>query len=322
LTRRLDECVGESGVVGRVAVKTWPRDKLGSLSLTYDDGLASSVTHAVPEMTARDIGATFYLIQNRVDCTITWRELLSLGHEIGNHTVSHVELPAQCEPRIRDELQGCSDFLEREIVGRPPHTFAYPFTIAGEYDGPVRRMVRQQFLAARAGERIPLALATPHQFDLIPARILTSTTTTAELERDLQTTLATNGWLTLAFHAIIDDDGWEPLSMERWNQVLQLIDNYRQRFWIAPVEQVASFVKLRRDIYITSSVPDPNTIRVSLAPASDCTASETLEVSVRIPFEWSGAMFDGSGERLPIRNGKVDLAIPVDAKTHQISRIK
>ena len=321
LIRRLDERVGECGVLGRVAVKTWPDGKLGALSLTYDDGLDSSITHAVPEMTARDVGGTFYLIQNRVCRTAVWRDLLPLGHEIGNHTVSHVELPAQCELRIHQELEDCSEFLATEIVGQSPRTFAYPFTIAGERDGPLRRIVRQQFLAARAGERIPLAPATPDQFDLISARILTATTTSAELERDLQTTLATNGWLSLSFHAIIDADGWEPLSEERWNEILQLLDNYSDKFWIAPTGRVASFVKLRRDVYVTSSCLNGDTICVCLTPPSGSTELATLEVSVRTPANWIYATLDCSGVRLPVRNGMVDVAIPVDARGHRISRI-
>jgi peptidoglycan/xylan/chitin deacetylase (PgdA/CDA1 family) len=54
------------------------------------------------------------------------REMASLGHEIGSHTVTHPDMAQVPEDQARRELAESKETLEREI-GRPVRWFAYPF---------------------------------------------------------------------------------------------------------------------------------------------------------------------------------------------------
>ena len=54
------------------------------------------------------------------------REMASLGHEIGSHTVTHPDMGSVSEDRARSELAGSKRTLEHELQ-KPVRWFAYPF---------------------------------------------------------------------------------------------------------------------------------------------------------------------------------------------------
>ena len=60
---------------------------------------------------------------------LTWddiKEMVGLGHEIGSHTVHHVNMAQVSIDEARRELQEAKETLERR-TGRPTQWFAYPF---------------------------------------------------------------------------------------------------------------------------------------------------------------------------------------------------
>lgn len=62
----------------------------GAVSLSFDDGSASQLEIAVPILNQFGLPATFY-INPRIDNNLVpWRKVGLSGHEIGNHTVSHI----------------------------------------------------------------------------------------------------------------------------------------------------------------------------------------------------------------------------------------
>jgi peptidoglycan/xylan/chitin deacetylase (PgdA/CDA1 family) len=54
------------------------------------------------------------------------REMAGLGHEIGSHTVSHLNMGKASEPEARLELLASRAILEAQL-GQPVRWFAYPF---------------------------------------------------------------------------------------------------------------------------------------------------------------------------------------------------
>ena len=61
-----------------------------ALSLTFDDGRSSQVTHAVPVLDSLTAKATFYAQpDNLLEELELWQQAAAAGHEFGNHTVGH-----------------------------------------------------------------------------------------------------------------------------------------------------------------------------------------------------------------------------------------
>jgi peptidoglycan/xylan/chitin deacetylase (PgdA/CDA1 family) len=77
------------------------------IAMTFDDGPNPKYTPGLLELLARhDAKATFFLIgewAEREPALI--REIVAAGHAIGNHTNTHVTMPAHPAKRIREELR-------------------------------------------------------------------------------------------------------------------------------------------------------------------------------------------------------------------------
>jgi peptidoglycan-N-acetylglucosamine deacetylase len=84
------------------------------IAMTFDDGPNPKYTPGLLELLARhDAKATFFLIgewAEREPALI--REIVAAGHAIGNHTHTHVTMPAHPAKRIREELRRCREAVE------------------------------------------------------------------------------------------------------------------------------------------------------------------------------------------------------------------
>jgi len=98
------------------------------IALTYDDGPNDPHTLRLLEVLAKhDVRATFFLIgryaQQRPDIA---REVIRLGHIVGNHTFTHPLLIFKNDADIREELQQCRQSL-LDAVGGHSNLFRPPF---------------------------------------------------------------------------------------------------------------------------------------------------------------------------------------------------
>ena len=96
-------------------------------ALTFDDGPTPEYTPRVLEM-LRDAGvtATFNVMgHNAVAHRSLLREVVAAGHELGNHTWSHLTLPQLTPAQTREEIMRCQETVE-DLTGvrmtgfRPP----------------------------------------------------------------------------------------------------------------------------------------------------------------------------------------------------------
>ncbi|MDI6690015.1 MAG: polysaccharide deacetylase family protein [Actinomycetota bacterium] len=115
---------------------------VGKVALTFDDGPDPKYTPKVLEILRQNgIKATFFVIGERVKrYPEIIREEIMEGHEIGNHTLSHPNLPrCNCE-RIHVEIEGCEEILRR--LGAPkPRYFRPP---KGAINGEVFKIAREK----------------------------------------------------------------------------------------------------------------------------------------------------------------------------------
>ncbi len=116
---------------------SWPKGKLMGLSLTFDDGRTSQVDNGIPLLDKYGVTATFYLSPENMMMRIDeWKNALSNGHDIGNHSFFHPcsgnfpfardrALENYTLDQMRVELDSASKFM-KEILGIHPVSFAYP----------------------------------------------------------------------------------------------------------------------------------------------------------------------------------------------------
>jgi peptidoglycan/xylan/chitin deacetylase (PgdA/CDA1 family) len=137
----------------------------GLVGITFDDGYASILESALPELQRHGFGATAFIVSDRLAGTNEWdagpgwpllsiaevRELAAAGVEIGSHSATHSRLAGVDAGRLVLEVEMSRERLG-SLLGTEIQGFAYPY---GSMDARCRTAVRQ------AGYGYACAVATP-----------------------------------------------------------------------------------------------------------------------------------------------------------------
>ncbi|MGI9595271.1 MAG: polysaccharide deacetylase family protein, partial [Acidimicrobiales bacterium] len=129
-------------------------------SVTFDDGNKSQMK-AAERLTDAGVSACFFVIADALDADEAetericrqqlWMEptpfmvrddldrLLDLGHEVGSHTLGHVNLARLSDEQLVAQIEGSRDRLA-PWLGSAPH-FAWPFGGPGDFSEPAYRAV-------------------------------------------------------------------------------------------------------------------------------------------------------------------------------------
>jgi len=237
----------------------WPDGCKCSVSLTFDDGLTSQLKIAVPLLNRYGLRGTFYLSPKGDDWEdryAPWIEAAHFGHEIGNHSLSHL---CSCNFSGNPNCRGLenvslkemeADILEAQrrletlIPEQKDWTFAYPcyqdFVGRGETRQSYVPLIARHFIAARGiGELVsansPLACDL-HYLWSWPVERMSGIEMIGLVER-----VITQGrWGILTFHGI--NEGHHPVYNFDLNELLSFLYHNRDRIWIAPVVEVAKHI--------------------------------------------------------------------------------
>ena len=120
----LTGCGAEKQVLGGAELEEAPK----YVALTFDDGPRRETTERLLDgLKQRGVSATFFLVGERIPGQEDLvRRMQMEGHQIGNHTWSHVRL-AELSPEEAKEEIGHTDRLLRKLLGegwywlRPPY---------------------------------------------------------------------------------------------------------------------------------------------------------------------------------------------------------
>lgn len=187
------------------------------VSVTFDDGLANQLV-AASIMDAAGMDGTFYVNSGRIGSSskymtrIQLEDLAAAGHEIGGHSISHLNLPALTQEGQRRQI--CNDRNTLMSWGFGVKNFAYPFSA---FDATTKSMVAEcGYVSARRVSdlasqnacigcavaetrppRDPLEIRTPDS-------IKVDTTMDSLKGYVTQAENGGGGWVPLVFHNICD----------------------------------------------------------------------------------------------------------------------
>ena len=104
------------------------------IAITFDDGPHPIQTDQILTLLDEyDAKATFFMVGvNIVNYPDVAKRVLAKGHEIGNHTFSHLHIKRASETLLLDELGKCEDALE-ELCEYRPHLFRPPEGAINDY---------------------------------------------------------------------------------------------------------------------------------------------------------------------------------------------
>ena len=129
-------------------ITTWPNNKNGAVSLTFDDGCKSQLFLGLSALEKRGYKGTFFLVSNSVTAWDPWRNAARSGHEIGSHTKTHPRLTKLTPVRMQDEMAGSKVEIDARITSQECLSFAYPF---GDLNRSVETLARNLYAASRGG---------------------------------------------------------------------------------------------------------------------------------------------------------------------------
>ncbi|MGV9451304.1 polysaccharide deacetylase family protein [Streptomyces sp. NPDC003635] len=113
----------------------------GLVGLTFDDGYADFLDHALPVLRRHDCGATLFVLPGRLGGDNAWdplgprkplltadgiRQAAQAGVEIGSHGLTHVDLTKADDDLLRAETAESRAALS-ELTGAPVTGFCYPY---------------------------------------------------------------------------------------------------------------------------------------------------------------------------------------------------
>jgi peptidoglycan/xylan/chitin deacetylase (PgdA/CDA1 family) len=195
------------------AATTW-------VSLTFDDGLTQSAAHDI--LQAHGMKGTFYVNSNKIGTGsyLTKAELDALfldGHEIGGHTINHVDLATLSGSAQRDAI--CNDMqnLVNWYGVENIHSFAYPYSSTGPTTesivaGGCPNGVTYESARAVGDLRMPSSCTSCAYAESIPPRdpyyirtqeSVKSTTSLAEIEGYITNAESHGGgWVPLVLHKV------------------------------------------------------------------------------------------------------------------------
>ena len=252
-----------------VDASPWPEGCCGAVSLTFDDGRASQLAHAIPILEEHGLTGTFYL-NPRGATEAEWRERLrpwvavqAKGHEIGNHSLSHLcsqahrphrsAVPRALETATLEEVQADVLQAERRLdAGLPApagqrRTFGYPCYHEHVGEGPTRQsyvpIIARHFLAGRGrgefGDNYPetcdLHYLWSWNVELQHGAMLVGLAERAALGR----------WVILTFHGIGDSELTNTAGSLR--ELAAFLARSRPRLWTAPLGTVAQRIAAWRE---------------------------------------------------------------------------
>jgi len=239
----------------------YPEGCQGAVSLTFDDGLRSQLEVAVPVLNDRKLRATFYLNPRSsspdrddwLERLAPWREVARQGHELGNHSISHLCSRAfgnvlnvrSLETVTLEELE--TDILEAErrlraLTGVQERTFAYPCYQDFLGEGLTRQsyvpVIARHFAAGRGRGEVanhPLTCDLHHVWSFPVERMAGP-----ELVGLAERAASQGRWVILTLHGI--HEGHLPIADVDFRELCDFLA-CRKDIWVAPAADVARRIR-------------------------------------------------------------------------------
>jgi peptidoglycan/xylan/chitin deacetylase (PgdA/CDA1 family) len=173
------------------------------VSLTFDDGLATTYHEAAPILERHGLVGTIYVTTDFVGGSgrATWDELRDLqdrlGWEIGGHTLTHPHLSTLRDDAVRRELVDSKEDLEDR--GLRVDTFASPY---GDYDYRVLAQILGSYSAHRGFRERETYNRWPYEPHRLRVQSVETITPVESVLEWIDDAVARGEWLVLVFHEV------------------------------------------------------------------------------------------------------------------------
>jgi peptidoglycan-N-acetylglucosamine deacetylase len=235
--------------------KPWHGKKC-AVVLTYDDAIDQHLDNAIPVLDSLGLKATFYLtafstsMQTRLN---EWKKLAANGHELGNHTLYHpciggkgrewvkpdYDMSKYSVQRMVDETRMTNLFLQA-LDGKTNRTFAFTCGDMKIGDSSFINGMKNDFVAARA---VRDEMHKINEIDLYNVDCyMVNNHSFEQMKEWVDKAMQTNSLLVMLFHGVGGGNSLN-VSLPAHREFLQYLKKNEKDIWIAPMLQVAEYIK-------------------------------------------------------------------------------
>lgn len=235
----------------------YPNGAKYAVSLSFDDARASQIDNGVPLLNKYQVKASFYVMPYHMEQRAgKWRAVAEAGHEIANHSTSHLctgnfrWLRAQEKGLeqvdlafIENDILSANQYIEQH-TGVKPTGFAYPcgqtFVGRGSEVKSYVPIIANHFQHGRTWN--DETANDPYYVDLAQIRAMRMDGQSfTEIKALLDLAKFDNAWIVLAGHEV-GEKGIYTVDEQALEQLIVYLKDPANGFWLAPVGDVAEFV--------------------------------------------------------------------------------
>jgi peptidoglycan-N-acetylglucosamine deacetylase len=248
----------------------WPGNKDAALTLTFDDGYYCQFTKGITLLKKYNLPATFFVITGFIDKKVddmNWnmvRDAAAQGYEIGSHSVNHANLVSLENNQhnldsLRWELQYSQQVISQQIPSQQCLSFCYPWC---KRDKIVDKIVWDYYIGARSSGY--WEGFNPDNLYNIKAIVIYSYHSAAQLNFEIPNTIRESGWHVEIIHGI-DNQGWEPVTYNTYDQHFAYIKENEDHLWIATFQNVIKYISERNNVIFREESVSPDKISFNVS---------------------------------------------------------
>ncbi|TMP30918.1 polysaccharide deacetylase [Pseudoalteromonas rubra] len=246
----------------QAAVFSYPKGAKYAVSLTFDDARASQLDVGVPILDKYGVKATFYVMPDPVQARLEdWRKVVATGHELGNHTHSHLCTGNFAWLRAQDKGLEQVDlaWLEQDILKTnqflkaklsvEPKSFAYPcgntFVGRGTQVKSYVPLIAKHFSSGRTWLDETANNPTYTDFAQLTG-IRMDGMRFEELKTMIEALREDNKWIILAGHEV-GENGLYSVDSKVLSQLIHYLQAPENDYWVDTVDKVGTYIKMHRN---------------------------------------------------------------------------
>lgn len=281
---------------GATQILKWKGGKQACFILAFDDGAHTQLKYAIPELEARGLVGTFYLVTGNglyAGLKAKWEAAArSPSVVVANHTFTHKGVTSAAE--LEPELARCNEVLYALHPERKR-----PRLLAFGHPGGVPWNVTK--------EELEPALARHHLFNRPPFSGPPMHYPSAEaMVTAVDRALAAGEMGHLDFHGVGGD--WLVTPLEWFRVLLDKLVADRDRLWITDTASWHKYVQTRAGAEVKVLERSPERIRLAFTAKTDpALYDEPLTLSTKVPPAWTNCLVAhrASGVEVAARDGAV-----------------
>ena len=284
-----------------IEIATWEGFRKGAASFTFEENAPSHISDVAPLFEKYGYNASFYLVVNWAPDWEGFQGLADKGHEIGSHSNSHGQ-------NMKGEEASSKRNIEAKITQKYGcTTVAYP-----NGNVPNETAVLNNYIAGRTyngswlGNPDTMGKDGPSNWAKVPAYLTGSQgsiNTADKFTGKMQEVIGKDGWVCFASFGITGKKNgsatYSLTDMDALEGALSWAKQNDKDIWVAPLRNVAMYIKERKASKANIISYDDSVIKCSLKHSiADTVSQYDYPLSLRVKYDKAVADVTQDGKLL------------------------